>query len=164
MSRKKILTMALLCLTVGLPRMLAWEGPEMKIKMVLVWNTDGTYVAYNCSHHPEMKTDSVNITLTVGDSISVYYPLNEVRRLTFDDEGLTPVEQVAKQGVVSINQQSVIISDLKAGTTVVVYDANGRMVAKSKSANGQANVNISRLPYGVYVVRAGNVNFKFLKR
>jgi len=140
-----------------------WER-YARITQVLIWNADGTYAAYKCSEQPTVMTDSLQLMITFNDGTLLTFPSTEVRKFTFDDAQLTPVEQLAKQATFDINQQAISVTDLKAGAAVMVYDSNGRLMAKAKAKDGKARVNISNLRRGVYVVKAGSNNFKFLKR
>lgn len=47
---------------------------------------------------------------------------------------------------------------------VTVYSMNGTAVANGKNENGSVVVNVSHLPQGIYIVRAGKQGFKFFKK
>ena len=161
---KKTLLSMILMLVLGTAQTWAqWEA-ETRISRVLVWNNDGKYNVFKCSDHPEVTVDSLFLSISVGASTVLQFPADEVRKFTFDDEQMTPVEQVNKQALFDILPDAILVSDLPKGSAVLVYDANGRLRSKAKVSDGQARVNTSALRRGVYVVKAGNTNFKFLKR
>ena len=160
MKKKLLLTLFTMLLTAG-QAWAQWEQ-QKRVTQVVVWNADQTYTVYKCADQPTINMQDDQMVLTVNDT-QVYYPANEVRKFTFDDGSLTPVERTKKQATFDITQERIVVSDLGQGS-VNVYDANGRQMAAAKSEGGQATVNISQLRRGVYVVKAGNTNFKFLKR
>lgn len=154
-----------LCLWLGMSvaaRAQYWDSVK-KITQVLVWNADGTYAAYRCADHPVVKVVDREFILRVNGT-EVIFPADEARKFTFDDEQLTPVEGTTMQGSFDVTQDAVKADGLKPGTAVEVYDLNGRRVATAKAAAGSASVDISALSRGVYVVKAGSTNFKFMKR
>ena len=162
MNKKLLLLLMVLISSTGQLLAQSWDSTA-KITQVVVWNSDSTYTVYKCTDHPSVAVNETNLVITVNGT-DVLFPANEVRKFTFDDEQLTVIEDVTTQGTYEITQDAINVDNLKDGTILTIYDTNGRLIAQNKSANGTVSVNISNLPNGVYVVKAGNTNFKFLKR
>ena len=138
-----------------------WEK-ERSVTTVVLWADDGTSAEYKCSDRPVVRHDGNELVLTVNNT---ELRISDKQATTFTiKEDLTGVEQVERKGIVDINQESINLSELKKGTVITVYDTNGRQLLKTKTSEGQVKVNIGNLPHGVYVVKAGGINFKFLKR
>ena len=131
------------------------------IKKVLVWENDGSYTVYMCSDQPEVYIEKESLVLSVNNT-KVLYPANEVRRFTFADDNLTPIEETKVNGSFNITENVIQVFDLK-GNDVSIYDMSGRMVSKEHVSGGNVELKISDLQKGVYVVKAGNINFKFQK-
>ena len=165
MKKKKflLLLMMIVCSTWQSLAQSSWDGVA-KFTQVLVWNTDGTFTAYKCADHPAVYPDSTGLVLKVNDT-QVVFPLNEVRKFTFDDDQLSDIEETAQRnGTYEITQNYIKVDDLKAGTVVAIYDVNGKLAIQKQASDGSASIDISSLSHGVYVVKAGNTNFKFMKR
>ena len=56
------------------------------------------------------------------------------------------------------------LSGLAEKQTVRVYDTQGHLHATLQAANGSASVNMSSLPRGLYLIKAGQQVFKFTNR
>ena len=162
MNKKLLLLLMVLIGSTGRLLAQSWDSTA-KITQVLVWNSDSTYTVYKCTDHPSVAVNETNLVITVNGT-DVLFPANEVRKFTFAEDGQTAIEDVTTQGTYEITQDAITVDNLKDGIVMTIYDTNGRLIAQSKSANGTVSVNISNLPNGVYIVKAGNTNFKFLKR
>lgn len=137
-----------------------WEEVA-SITKLLVWENDDTYTIYMCSDHPEVYIEKESLVLSVNNT-KVLYPANEVRRFTFADDSLTPIEETKLNGSFNITENLIQVFDLH-DSDVSIYDMSGRLVRKERVIDGMLDLNISDLQKGVYVVKAGNVNFKFQK-
>lgn len=90
----------------------------------------------------------------------------KVRKVTFEQKSTTaikPQEALSKTQLLShaVDHQLTILG---SQSEAVVYSAAGIVVAKGKPQNGQTIINVSSLPQGTYVVRAGKQTFKFIKK
>lgn len=160
MKKKLLLTLVAL-MGLALHVSAQWEK-ESSVTTVVLWAEDGTSAEYKCSDHPVVHHEGNELVLTVNKT---EIRISDKEGVSFTiKEDLTGVEQVERKGIVDINQESISLSEMKKGTVVSVYDTNGRQLLKTKTSEGQAKVNIGNLPHGVYVVKAGGINFKFLKR
>ena len=160
MKKKLLLTLVAL-MGLALHVSAQWEK-ESSVTTVVLWAEDGTSAEYKCSDHPVVRHDGNELVLTVNKT---EIRISDKEGVSFTiKEDLTGVEQVERKGIVDINQESINLSELKKGTVITVYDTNGRQLIKTKTSEDQAQVNIGNLPHGVYVVKAGGINFKFLKR
>lgn len=77
------------------------------------------------------------------------------------ETAISDVETVQFNGLIG---DELVLSNLAAGARVAVFDAQGREVLSSTSAGSNANISVSALRPGVYVLSAGNSSFKFVKR
>ncbi len=56
------------------------------------------------------------------------------------------------------------LTGCRAGTRVAVYDAAGRAVLATVAADGRADLDVSALASGLYVLKAGDTAIKFIKK
>jgi len=159
--KKKLFLTLLAMVGIAMQVSAQWEK-ERSVTTVVLWAEDGTSAEYKCSDRPVVRHDGNELVLTVNGTelrISDTQSANFIVK-----EDLTGVKQVEKKGSVEVSQERISLADLKPGTEVMVYDTNGRQLLTAKAGEGQAQVNIGNLPHGIYVVKAGGINFKFLKR
>lgn len=138
-----------------------WEK-ERSVTTVMLWADDGTVAEYKCSDRPVVRHDGNELLLTVNNT-ELRISDNEGASFTIKED-LTAVEGIEKRGVVEVGQERIDLSELKPGTAVTIYDTNGRQILSKKAAKGNARMDIGNLPHGIYIVKAGSINFKFLKR
>ena len=86
-------------------------------------------------------------------------------RLDFKTPGPSAVnELVAAEAQFSMNAGQVTATGLLAGSTVSVYDMNGRLVAQAlANKSGEASIATDSLNHGVYIVTNGKSTIKFVK-
>lgn len=87
----------------------------------------------------------------------VQFDLSKNYDITYtDSETPTAINDVLASKTFSINGKTVIISRLAAGTQVSVFDATGKCYYNTAAnANGVAVVEMSSMPKGIVIVKAG---------
>jgi len=56
------------------------------------------------------------------------------------------------------------LGGLPMGTPVIIFDSNGRQRLSTKTSGGDTPIDTNMLPSGIYIVKAGNTVFKFIKK
>lgn len=123
-----------------------------------VGNIPLTSIEYVVSHQAEQTMDVV-----LNDNATVFHNIPSVS-FVFDEAGV---------GVVSTDQETVIgpfgdtisVTGLKSGSTIMVYNMQGVML-ESKTSQGENSITIDISGYapGIYVLRTANSTVKFQKR
>ena len=159
-----LLLMAVACSTLQSLAQSSWENVA-KVTNVLVWNVDSTFTAFKCADQPVVRPDATGLIIEVNGT-QITFPLNEARKFTFatDEQVAAGIENPVNNGTYEITQNGISVEDLKDGTVIAIYDISGKTVARKQAVGGSASIDTSSLPHGVYVVKAGNINFKFMKR
>lgn len=117
-------------------------------------------IGYRFAQQPRLAYTATTLAVTADGVTRVELALADVERVWFDDE-VTPTsvgETMAAERpeLVRLTPGGVQLSGFHAGTAVMVYDAGGRMVSRmATDAEGRASVELSGLPGGLYIVRAG---------
>lgn len=134
---------------------------------VEVNKTDGTKVAYKFSQNPVVTVEGDDMKMTYdGGTQSVLYPFAEVVNLTFSKTENSGVDNVGVDGTVSfaVTRDALEATGLAEGTAVTIYDTAGAMRAQGNAdADGSLTLPLGSLGQGVYVVKAGNNSFKFIR-
>ena len=158
----------LLLLLVGCMCAVGKVGASDKIEdyiYVFIWNSDGTNCVYKCADRPAIIPTKECLLLRVNGT-EIQYPINEFRKFSFGktEDFESGIQTPSTQAVYEITQNAVRISGLKNTVTARIYSADGKNVSSEKSSAGRVTLDISQLKAGVYVVKCGTENFKFLKK
>ena len=162
MMKKKRLTLILTVLLFVLPSM-TW-AQTIKQQLV-VWQKNGDKVRYDLAELPETSFENGLLIITTSKTTEKYQLAN-ILRYTYEGVN-TAVELLPNERSVSVNQEGDVITfqNLKAGTAVSIYAANGTLVEKQTASEGQPlTLSISQRPAGVYLVKAGSQTIKLLKQ
>ena len=109
-----------------------------------VWLSGDKTVQVLFSEKPEITYADGNVTLK-GTTTELTWPIEDVKRLTFDDDDATDIENVAAAGLD-------ILSD-----RYDAYDLGGKLVKPQVKS-------LSELPAGKYILKNGSVTIKVLRK
>ena len=109
-----------------------------------VWLSGDKTVQVLFSEKPEITYADGNVTLK-GTTTELTWPIEDVKRLTFDDDDATDIENVAAAGLD-------ILSD-----RYDAYDLGGKLVKQQVKS-------LSELPAGKYLLKNGSVTIKVLRK
>lgn len=88
------------------------------------------------------------------------FALADISGFRYTKRAISGIQEVTAETFV-VTAESLQITGLPAGTTVRVYDLNGRVVADTQ-VDGEFRLAFDRLPGGVYVVNYGQVSRKII--
>ena len=131
-----------------------------------VWKVSGEKVVYDFAKQPEITYVDGKICVSTPNGVDEYDP-EEVRALNFNDKELIDgISQVKTDGVnLTITASDYMVSGIKDGETVSVYDASGRCILQTQAdANGEVIIPAQKISSGVIVIKAGSSTFKTMKR
>lgn len=130
---------------------------------LIIETKDGNTVAYHLNTRPVVTFELTDLVLTSTD-VKVQYPVADVKELRFAD-GTTAINDTKVGDITfSVSGDMISANGLENGSNLEVYSIDGKEIAKaSVDATGKAQVNISDLGQGVYVVKAGKKSYKILK-
>lgn len=109
-----------------------------------VWLSGDKTVQVLFSEMPEITYADGNVTLK-GTTTELTWPIEDVKRLTFNDDDATDIEKVAAAGLD-------ILSD-----RYDAYDLGGKLVKRQAGS-------LSELPAGKYILKNGSVTIKVLRK
>lgn len=129
---------------------------------LVVWLRSGEKVYFNLEEQPETTYADRALTISTA-TLSVTYPLEQVLKYTYEgiNSGINALE-----GDIAIKQEgdNVYFSNLKNGTRIDVFMANGHKV-KSLKADGSKStvVNLTDCNAGVYLIVMNGQTYKVVK-
>ena len=131
---------------------------------LVIWQKDGSKVSYDLDELPVTTFTATALVITTKTA-TISYPLATIYRYTY--EGVP--EGIDDEKVVGINifhdGDNIIVKGLPYGKTVGVYRVDGmQLLAKRSDGSKQTTLSHSKLPAGVYVIKADNITYKFTKQ
>lgn len=155
---KKILLTLVALLTAGVATALASNALVVHMKS----GETQTYVLLDEEPTIGFAGDSIVIT---AKSAEARYAMADVDFFNYDANAVTAIDGVSGQNGMTRSGNSLVFNGLPAGSPVLVYAMGGQLSIKAKAdEQGHAEVSLSSLPAGVYIVRAHNVSAKITKR
>lgn len=105
----------------------------------------------------------------VYDNQQLNFALKDIKNYHFDERvpaGIGQVEgQAIQQGNTSFSESFVVFTNYPAGNRINVFTVGGRKVAAVVvDGSGNAQLDMSNQPAGVYIINTGKSAFKWLKK
>ena len=140
---------------------------------LVVWTKDGaktTFILLNERPTVTFVNNGVPMlsVTQASQQNAVMIPLNDVARFTYekveDPDGVKPL--VDESSPVNYDADgAVIISDVQAGTPVAIYSIDGQLKQQlTPRTSGTYKVPLSGLVPGTYLLKAGSLTTKIIKR
>ena len=135
---------------------------------LIVWQSETRKDYYLLSEKPKVTMNNGDFILTTT-STTIAYPFDNIWKFTLADNDSDPsgIKDLKAVAGPALERQSdkVILTGEVANSPIYIYKVDGQLVkALRTDNNGQAEVSISDLPAGVYVVRTNGVTIKITKR
>lgn len=114
---------------------------------------------------PQLTFDDDSVNVSAGETAARLHAA-DIARVTFQDIP-SAVERIGNQGEQRIKsaEGTITAENFAAGTAVKVFDTAGAVLLSAQADGaGRASLNVSHLPAGAYIVQAGAMSFKFIKR
>lgn len=148
--------------------LLAWPIEMLaddQLATLIVKMKSGSETAFFLKDKPQVKFEGTNLKVTssAGDAT---FALADVLRFTYakkDPAGIN--ETIDEKTGVALQDDVLVISQMKANSTVNVYSMDGKLVRQLTAQRaGTYRLSLSSLPAGVYIVKADNITYKITKR
>ena len=157
MMPKTILTIIILLLTL-------FNSESAQAQRLVIWQKDGSKVNYNLDEQPKTTFTAEDLVITTKTT-TINYPLTKIQRYTYEG-GTLSVRDVKSEGIsISHEGDLIIVKGLTTGKSVAVHRIDGsQLIAKRSDGSDRLTLFLERLPAGVYVIKADNITYKYLKR
>ncbi len=135
------------------------------LSTLIVQTKNGSETAFFLKDKPQVKFEGANLKVTssAGD---VTFALSDVLRFTYAKKDPTGInETIDEKAGIKVQDDVLVISQLKAGSIVDVYSLDGKLVRQLNAhRSGTYRLSLTELPQGLYLVKADNVTYKIMKR
>lgn len=110
------------------------------------------------SENPVITIANDNLVITTEEK-TVEVPVAEISGYTYHDPAITGIRIVeATQRQVG---GAVSFEKLAPGTAVAIYSTSGEQLSSTNASNdGTAELDMQRLPKGIYIIKAGKTSIK----
>lgn len=125
---------------------------------------DGAKVFFPLAEKPVATFEGDGVQLHT-DKVDISYRHAEILAFTFgtDEAGLEHI--ASNKADFDIEENAITATDVKPGTRLAVYDANGTLVAETQAdTQGCARLETSQLRRGTYIINLGNTAYKYTLR
>ena len=134
--------------------------------------SNGQKASFAFASKPEIVVTREGLAVTSSNAAAVYYQFTDVQRFYFEDDVIdTSIHQTegaasAQHPVFTYAGGIVTVRGMAAGERLSAVNLSGNPVnAANANAEGNASIDLSSAPAGVYIVSTGNgVSFKLLKK
>lgn len=133
-------------------------------QQLVIWQKDGSKVSFSLDEQPKTTFTADNLVITTATS-TLTYPLAKIQRYTYEG-GTLSVRDFKTEGIVISHEGNmVMVKGLAIGKTVAVYRMDGTQILTKRSDNSDLlTISLGNLPTGVYMIKVGEITYKFLKR
>lgn len=99
-------------------------------------------------------------------SASASFNLSDIIRFTYEGKNTSGIDELTVDPAeISMEGGTLVISQMKANSTVNVYSMDGKLVRQLTAQRaGTYRLSLSSFPAGVYLVKADNTTFKITKQ
>ncbi len=132
--------------------------------LLYVHTADGQTVNFQFSDEPIATIENGELHIQLASLQEVAYNLENVVKLTLDADPASVGTVEGKSLSFYVTADKVLIDGLDAAAAVAVYDVKGRsLVSGTADTVGHAEISLSGLGKGVYIVSTPKQSFKFIK-
>ena len=125
---------------------------------------NGTQTFVALDDLPVVTCKGGELKVTVGSDVKVLAPLGDVAKYSFSESVPSALEEVVGEES-RIEQGHVDRAHAKKGDVVLVYTAAGRQVARMRADDrGFADVDLSALGQGIFIVKTSKTSIKVMNK
>lgn len=130
-------------------------------KQLIIWNKDGSKVAYSLGENPKITFTETEIEIENSD-VLVFYPLENLLRFTYEKDESSSVKDISSDHIYfKYNKESLQFFGLKEYSTISICTLNGMLIHKTRiSKSGDYSYPLSHLNSGVYIIKINELSYK----
>ena len=131
---------------------------------LVIWQKDGSKVNYDLNEQPKTTFTKEDLVITTA-AATISYPLSKIQRYTYEG-GTLSVRDIKADGISIMHDGDlIIVKGLTSGKAVTVYRVDGTQLLLQRSdGSDRMTISLSSFSAGVYIIKADEITYKFLKR
>ena len=133
------------------------------VKYLVLETTDKGKTEVALDKQPNISCSGGELKVTAGGEEILSTSMANVKNFYFESATTRIDETVGDKP--NLQQGHVYMSNLKAGDSIYVYDADGRLAGQQTvSADGRVDVDLTTLTKGVYIVKTPATSIKIINK
>lgn len=141
--------------------------PVKPAQSLKVWKNDGSFDLYKLTQNPQIRYSAGTVSIkNLSTGIAeVSYAAADIEKCTLVDEVASAIGKLSADEYQAYRQGNLfLLTGYQADARVAVYTVNGKqLVAGKTDAQGNASIDVSSLPKGVYILKTPKNSVKFVK-
>lgn len=132
---------------------------------IVVWNKDGTKVAYALNEEPNVTFTETDLIIT-ANGVEVNYSLGNMARITYESNDINAIRDLKTEEVLfKLDGEALLFPSLNANSIVSIFSLNGILVfQKTVRATGEYSFPLSYLNAGAYTIMVNGLTYKIVKK
>lgn len=142
-----------------------WAADKQNTLIVLTKNN--VMHQFVLADKPKVTFEGNQLMVTCENaSASASFNLSDIIRFTYEGKDAAGIDELTVDPAeISMEGGTLVISQMKANSTVNVYSMDGKLVRQLTAQRaGTYRLSLSSFPAGVYLVKADNTTFKITKQ
>jgi len=138
-----------------------------KQNTLIVLTKDNVLHQFVLADKPKVTFEGTQLKVTCEKaSASASFNLSDIIRFTYAGKDASGIDEMTVNPTeISMEEGVLVISQMKANSTVNVYSMDGKIVRQLTAQRaGTYRLSLSSLPAGVYIVKADTITYKITKR
>lgn len=138
-----------------------------KQNTLIVLTKDNVLHQFVLADKPKETFEGTQLKVTCEKaSASASFNLSDIIRFTYAGKDASGIDEMTVNPTeISMEEGVLVISQMKANSTVNVYSMDGKLVRQLTAQRaGTYRLSLSSLPAGVYIVKADTITYKITKR
>ena len=154
--------MLLLWLGASLPSL---ADDTVTLNDLVAWTRDGAKTVFELRQDPSVIFEDDGLVVR-SNGMEAKFAISDLLRWTYQQRTVSGIsDATADKTHPFMEGDHLVVSQLKEGTTVRVYAADGREVLqKTMTRDGACRIPLNRLRTGVYVVQVNSLTYKILRK
>ena len=154
--------MLLLWLGASLPGL---ADDTVTLNDLVVWTRDGAKTVFELRQDPSVTFEEGGLVVR-SNGVEAKFSISDLLRWTYQQRTVTGISDASADKTHPFMEgDHLVVSQLKEGTTVRIYAADGREVLqKTMTRDGACRIPLNRLRTGVYVVQVNSLTYKILRK
>lgn len=136
-------------------------------KLVNIELTNGSIIHFTLDQNPVIKYSTIDVTVIYSDG-NMEYKMSEIKRITIGDQSSAGIKTDGMgkvTGNMHYSNGTFIFEGFKKGCNIVIYDISGRQVKSYRvKPSGDLIIPTIEIPSGIYIIKANNITYKFIKK
>lgn len=128
---------------------------------IIIKQKSGNETIFELSTNPIITFLGEDMVIT-NDFTSISFPIEDIDSYTADNGTTTAIASI--KGKPMLENGRILFNGIAKGTPISVYSIDGRLISKQLTSADKAEVPLSSLPKGTYIISVENSKIKVINK